>query len=261
MPPKGGDIDRTPPAVIIAKANYLLAVGELAKLGEKPLFVPVYLANSIILPELRRELFYPAIEVYPVPVGREVYPIPRHIADDSELLDKAIQAVQDYAVTLATGQKDDDLRFDRILTASLRLSAGLEEAEKRDIVRCLHEVARKLAKAIKERRDTIHAFVLKDINRPLFLKERADQTGFDALVGNPPWLSFRYIVDTQYQAELKKLMSSEYRLLIGKLRPMAQIELATLFLVRCSDLYLKRGGHIPSASLLCTCLGTPPLRA
>jgi len=59
-----------------------------------------------------------------------------------------------------------------------------------------------MAQLIKLRRDTVWAFILKNIYKPLFLRNQK----FDVVIGNPPWISYRYVESTDYQDFLKKLI-------------------------------------------------------
>jgi hypothetical protein len=63
-------------------------------------------------------------------------------------------------------------------------------------------------------------------------------------LGNPPWLSYRYVEKGEYQQFLKHQIVEEYRLLSGKAELITHMELATLFFLRAADLYLKEGGAI-----------------
>jgi hypothetical protein len=67
---------------------------------------------------------------------------------------------------------------------------------------------------------------------------------FDVVIGNPPWLSFRFIEKGDYQDHLKKLIVKESGLLEGSAHLTPHLELATLFFVRCANLYLKPSGRI-----------------
>ncbi|MGH2639297.1 MAG: Eco57I restriction-modification methylase domain-containing protein [Rhabdochlamydiaceae bacterium] len=98
-----------------------------------------------------------------------------------------------------------------------------------------------LAKLIKAEKDTVWAFILKNIYKPLFLKDKK----FDIILGNPPWLSFRYVESTDYQKFLKQLIIDDYHLLDSdRAELITQLELATLFFVRSADLYLRKDGTI-----------------
>jgi hypothetical protein len=89
---------------------------------------------------------------------------------------------------------------------------------------------------------------MKNMYKPLFLKEK-----FDVIIGNPPWLSYRYVDKGEYQKFLKWMIVDKYKLLGGvsagkkmkvKAELMTHMELATLFFLRTADLYLKDGGII-----------------
>jgi len=68
---------------------------------------------------------------------------------------------------------------------------------------------------------------------------------FDVIVGNPPWIAYRYLQDRTYKAEIKKL-AHDYELLApaGDTKLHTQMELATLFFEHCSLVYLKTEGII-----------------
>jgi hypothetical protein len=67
---------------------------------------------------------------------------------------------------------------------------------------------------------------------------------FDIVIGNPPWLSFRFVEKGGYQDYLKHLIVNELGLLEGAGHLITHLELATLFFARCATLYLKRSGKI-----------------
>ena len=67
---------------------------------------------------------------------------------------------------------------------------------------------------------------------------------FDAVIGNPPWLAFRYVEKGEYQDYLKNLIVKEFGLLEGEGHLITHLELATLFFACCATLYLKRSGKI-----------------
>ncbi len=67
---------------------------------------------------------------------------------------------------------------------------------------------------------------------------------FDVVIGNPPWLSFRFVEKGEYQDYLKHLVVKEFGLLEGAGHLITHLELATLFFARCATLYLKRSGKI-----------------
>ncbi len=67
---------------------------------------------------------------------------------------------------------------------------------------------------------------------------------FDVVIGNPPWLAFRFVEKGEYQDYLKHLIVKEFALLEGAGHLITHLELGTLFFARCANLYLKRSGKI-----------------
>jgi SAM-dependent methyltransferase len=86
------------------------------------------------------------------------------------------------------------------------------------------------------------------VNIPVYtddaLEPQADIGQFDIVVGNPPWLVMRSIENRAYQDYLKK-ESAKYGLLNKNcVHLFTQMEMATLFFCKTSDLYLKNNGII-----------------
>ena len=69
-------------------------------------------------------------------------------------------------------------------------------------------------------------------------------TKFAPMVGNPPWIAYRYLQDSTYQAEIKRL-TRDYELLApDEIKLNTQMELATLFFEHCRQVYLRPEGTI-----------------
>jgi len=65
---------------------------------------------------------------------------------------------------------------------------------------------------------------------------------FDIVIGNPPWISLRYIENASYQDFLKKTVF-EYGLLTQKETALfTQMDTSTVFYVKAADTYLAKGG-------------------
>jgi len=154
------------------------------------------------------------------------------LLESPELYDQSIEAAKEFAVQSMDRQPTGE-QFANYLRVQ---HPDLLEADVP--VQKLFVIAEALGNLIESRRDTIWAFVLKNIYKPLFLKGN-----FDFVVGNPPWLSFRY-AEPEYQQFLKKQITETYRLLSGSGKNITNLELATLFLLRAADLYLKDGAII-----------------
>jgi methylase of polypeptide subunit release factors len=89
---------------------------------------------------------------------------------------------------------------------------------------------------------SIQVFLADSIRHPLKQPFLAKQ--FDVVIGNPPWLSFRFVEKGEYQDYLKRLIVKECGLLEGAGHLITHLELGTLFFVRCAALYLKPTGRI-----------------
>ncbi|MEM1668674.1 MAG: N-6 DNA methylase [Thermofilaceae archaeon] len=232
--------DVHPLAVTIARTNYLLALGDLLKERKGPIAIPVYLCDAIRTPEKAVASIYDEAtsswipEGFELEIDKEKVRLPMALFEKMSLLDQAIEAAYEFAKVWA-GHKPTKEQFYAFLTAQYTQLAK----QKKPVQESVFVLAEVLRKRIEARRDTIWAFVLKNSYRPLFLQGR-----FDLVVGNPPWLSYRYVEQPDYQQFLKGQITGVYRLLSGRGELITQMELGTLFLLRAADLYLKPGGTI-----------------
>jgi len=232
-------IDVHPLAIILSRANYLAAIGpELLSARRGAISVPVYLANSLRLPETATDL-HQGVSSYKIDAEKKILRLPIQIAKDPDFTDIAIETVREYSHEVASGLSPKIEEFENLLYQ--RLTAQQKNKLEKNAPSILLETAITMADLIKEGKDTIWAFILKNIYKPLFLQAEK----FDVIVGNPPWLSYRYVESTEYQDFLKNLIIDKYNIL-GKERAelITQMELATLFLARASDLFLKKQGTI-----------------
>jgi len=219
-------VDVHPLAVVIAKANYVLALAEDLKGYRQHVTIPVYMADSLLRVE-DREGDAPFV----VPVDEQhSFTIPRAMADDPAQLDRTIDEMTRYA-----GQ-DGSISaltegFRKFLTRSGRDRFTHRWAAN---LRVMHRLVRR-------GRDTIWGFVLKNAYRPIYLSQRR----FDLLAGNPPWLSYRNVQDPGYQQHIKELTLRVYHLLDrSEMHLFTQMDTATLFYVHCRAQYLTDRGTI-----------------
>jgi hypothetical protein len=227
-------IDIHPLAVIIAKTNYLLALGDLLTKRNGKINLPVYLANSIRLPERDVETtFWRKTPSYKIDIEKKVIHLPgKLIGEDIGRYDSGIESARDFARDNA-GKSVTEAQFQSFLSAQY-----LNLSKDPDIVKALFYVAEILKEFIEAKRDTIQAFVLKNTYKPIFLKDK-----FDFVIGNPHWLAFRY-AEPEYQRFLKNKITEYYHLLSGRGHLITHMELGTLFFLATAELYLKEGGII-----------------
>lgn len=225
-------MDIHPLACIVAKANYVLALGDLMTRRRGRVGIPVYMVNTIRPPSEPTFTTLHRVKCSTTQIDSHQVFIPESLIADPEKYDRAVEAARDFA-SHAKGQKVDSEAFANFLKT--HYPALVEDDE----VRVLFTVAETLKEMIESGRDTIWAFVLKNIFKPLLLKN-----AFDIVVGNPPWLSYRDMERSDYQAFLKEQIVRRYGLVVRRAELIANLELGSLFLVRCADLYLRDGGKI-----------------
>ena len=230
--------DIHPLAVIVSKANYLLAIIPLLRKRSGSFTLPVYMANSIIPPERSQEMDHKVnsyIVKVELPNKRATYlKIPASIAESEDMLDGTVDVIKNYANEIENGLQPDRRQLrNRLESVVHSITTIPDYVESLDV---LYGTTESFVDIIHEGKDTIWSFILKNIYRPLFLYKK----GVDIIVGNPPWLSFRYIRDVNYQARIKALMKDYGIFPQGKL--VTQMELATLFFLRTADYYLTKRG-------------------
>ena len=101
-------------------------------------------------------------------------------------------------------------------------------------------------KAVNQKSFFYRNFLHRDAlnNNPLldYVEETLNGYKFDILVGNPPWIVLRSITNTDYQKKLKEDFI-RYNLVLKKdVHLFTQLDLATLFFMKCSRQYLEKGG-------------------
>src|SRR5271166_3012315 len=71
------------------------------------------------------------------------------------------------------------------------------------LVEELHLIYKGMKKAAEQKRDSIWRFILQNNYKPIFLGNY-----FDAVIGNPPWLTYAAIRNSSYQNIVKRLSDS-----------------------------------------------------
>jgi SAM-dependent methyltransferase len=223
-------VDVNPLATIIARANYLIALGNLLQLG-KPIIIPVYVADSIRLPRVLQTIAE-GVNVYEYEFDGHRIQMPMTVAEDRGNLGLTIEALRD-ALNLYTSNVGRDVMFS-VLKATL--SSVLTKNEIEVLKHTLNEILDLMDKGL----DSIWVFILSNIYAPIALSE----SKFDMVVGNPPWIAMRFIENKQYQTFFKQQVS-EYKLMDKKqTHLLSNMEMATVFFCRTSDLYLKDEGIV-----------------
>ena len=216
-------IDVHPVAVTIAKINYVLALSSELVGYHRNIAIPIYLADSLVAKvavTLMGEKI--SIEVR----EKEGFDIPRESAEHPEDLDQIIDEMRIYAEKPKEAAKG----FEAYLQSKGLGKFALYWIQNLELMR----------KLVNEGRDTIWSYILKNFSRPLFLSKQ----NFDLIAGNPPWLSYRYIRDPNYQKQIKQLVFY-YKLIEKKdAKLFTHMDTSTLFYTLSADLYLRAGGKV-----------------
>ena len=221
----GADIH--PLAVIIAKTNYILALGDLLKKRKGSITIPIYLADTLKLPE--RFMSGPE---YEIKIDSRTVMIHKVLLENLMLYDQAIELAKEFA----RQNKGKEIKLNPF--HSFLVAQHFSASDNDTLVQSLFKITNTLKYFIDNERDTIWAFILKNFYKPLFFRRK-----FDFIIGNPPWIAFRFM-EPLYQTFLKHQITKIYKLLIGRGEFITHLEIASLFLVRTADLYLKAGGTI-----------------
>lgn len=228
-------IDIHPLAVIVARVNYLLALGDLVRDARSgAVSIPVFLSNSIMPPsyEMGRE----TVHVYRFQEDETLFEVPVSVTEDGEVLNDLLDSVKSYLDSNDTISEDSFHAY-----AERQVGDEYEDLSEDERAVIYRHIVRQIGDLQDEGRDTIWTFILKNVYKPIYFEDRK----FDRVLGNPPWLSYRYISREEYEGHVHDLVVDEYGLLDSDdVENITHMELAALFFVYSMDHYLNDGGRI-----------------
>jgi SAM-dependent methyltransferase len=221
-------IDLNPLAVIAARTNYLLALGELLEHRKGDINIPVYLADSIVTPAKGEDLFRQGRFYFKTSVGE--FAVPQEVVERgrldrlADLLDEAVRAGVNPQVLVERCKRE------------LRLT----EAEFTRAVPGLLDLYQQVADLHRQGMNGIWARILKNAFAPLFVGQ------FDYVVGNPPWVNWENLPDG-YRDETKRLWIRQgvfphggMDTILGKGKKDISMLMASISMAE----YLKEGGKL-----------------
>lgn len=179
--------DLNPLAVISARTNYLLALGDLLAHRQGEISIPVYLADSILTPsESGGDLFTRGGYSFNTAVGK--FTVPRALVG-AGYIDTLAALLEECVLSgLKPGQ------FRERLLATLPLDARRDEAD----LKLALDLYGQLQDLERQGIDGIWARIIKNAFAPLF------QGRFDYVAGNPPWVNWESLPG-DYRQETKPL--------------------------------------------------------
>ncbi len=231
-------IDIHPLAVTITKANYILALKDVILRVKKGISIPIYLADSLFMPQSEEnegDLFGDNKKTVMLSFQGKQYSFPNSVFSDTGLYDSMIRLAAEFGTNLAADPESET--FAGMKNGLKRISSYIADEDIVQSANSLFDLSKHLSEKIRLKEDSIWSFILRNSYRPLFFRK-----SFDIIAGNPPWLSYRYISDPSYQKEIKRIAVDEYKLAPKQQKLMTQMELATIFLVHVTHIYLNKGG-------------------
>lgn len=220
--------DLNPLAVISARTNYLLALGDLVAHRRGEIEIPVYLADSVDTPSQGQMLeTYQKVE-FPTVVGRLAVPrslvSAQYIDQLATLLEQCIEA------------KMSVQQFRTRLLAAFPLIEDKDAGE----IAIVEELYARLKELDEQGVNGIWARIIKNAFAPLF-KGR-----FDYVAGNPPWVNWESLPD-DYRQESAPLWANYslfphkgYEAILGK----AKDDISILMTYVAMDKYLENSGKL-----------------
>jgi len=226
-------IDVHPVAITLARLTYLLAIGRdrLQAPGRPNIQVPVWLGDSVQWRTAGTSLW--AHEGLTIGIDDDVQlwasslHFPSRLLSDAPAFDRLVEELAHRAATRAPGSTPPSL--------ATTFSRFAVHPDDQDAVQTTFATMCRLQ---DEGRDHVWSFYVRNLARPLWLSQTENRV--DCIVGNPPWLAYRFMT-IEMQVAFRE-MSEERGLWAGASVATHQ-DLSGLFLTRAVELYLKPGGR------------------
>ncbi|MDD5483199.1 MAG: N-6 DNA methylase [Kiritimatiellae bacterium] len=222
-------IDLNPLAVIAARTNYLLALGDLLKGRKGDIDIPVYQADSVLTPSQGTDLFddgvfslKTSVGVFRVPV---IFAYRERMDALADVLDDAIESGVHADVFLLRIEKKAELTADEAKATKAELTAMFKQLQE------LHD----------QGLNGVWARIIKNSFAPVFL-ERCH-----FVVGNPPWVNWESLPE-EYRYSLIPLYEDHYHLFqhkgLSDRHGSSKIDISSLMTYVCADKHLVRNGKL-----------------
>jgi len=220
--------DLNPLAVIAARTNYLLALGDLLKARRGDIDIPVYQADSVLTPSQGQGLFDG--HVYPLKTSVGEFRVPAILAERGRM--DALANVLDESVEAGVSQA----AFLSRLEKAVELPAKDKKAAEKEL-KGLYGQLRELH---DQGLNGVWARIIKNAFAPLFIEP------CDYVVGNPPWVNWESLPDDYRQQTIP--LWQYYGLfphggmdtILGK----GKKDIAMLMTYVSVDRYLRNGGKL-----------------
>lgn len=232
-------LDIHPVSVMLARITYLLALGGYLRAEREDVYVPVHLGDSMQWYQPARgheDKVSISTESQDLTVGEEstlfdigktlVFPLANITHPDE--FDRLVHEMTGLAQTYSNSSRRRP-SIDPVLR-----KFGITDQDDADILRRTFIL---LCDLNAEGRDSIWGYYVRNQVRPLWLTMAGRQV--DALIGNPPWVAYRYMT-SELQRRFREF--SEARDLWAGRKLATNEDLVGLFIVRAVEQYLNTGG-------------------
>jgi len=220
--------DLNPLAVISARTNYLLALGNLLQHRKDEINIPVYLCDSIMTPQEGKDIFTKDVVKFNTAVGHFTILKSLIQAQYVDILSNFLEE----AVRLSLSKE----QFIDKLCEKLPLIKGKDERD----INIIYELYEKLLNLERQGINGIWARIIKNAFAPLFVGK------FDYIAGNPPWVNWEHLPE-QYRLETKPLWiyyglfpHGGMDTILGK----GKKDISMIMTYVSIDKYLKRNGKL-----------------
>lgn len=225
-------VDVHPVAVTLARVTYLLAIGldRLQDRGE--ISIPVNIGDSLQWGHDKNLLNDEGLVVYTTD-GAELFASelrwPASVVTDAALFDRLVSDLTDRAV--AREPKARPL----LPIAAILNRHGVTDPDDRETIETTYKV---LCSLHDDGRNHIWGYYVRNLARPYWLSQPENRPA--VLVGNPPWLSYRYMTPQMKERFREDLQAR--RIWVGAAVATSQ-DLSGYFVARSAQLYLNQGGR------------------
>jgi SAM-dependent methyltransferase len=236
-------IDVHPVAITLARLTYLLAIGRerLQTPGRPNFHVPVYLGDAVQWRSPETNLWTHEGLTIAVDDGAQLWAtslhFPDRLLDDAGQFDRLVEELADKAADRAAGSPPPSL--DATFT---RFAIHPDDRT------TINATFATMCRLHDEGRDHVWSYYVRNLARPTWLARAENHV--DRLVGNPPWLAYRFMTHDMQQRF--RQLSDERGLWAGSSVATHQ-DLSGLFVLRAVELYLRAGGRfafvLPFAAL------------
>ena len=223
-------IDIHPLSVQIAKTTVLLALNKDLINYKQPISINVILANTLLAPEGVQDLFGSEFNMM---IDEKKLSLSTQILDDSDLFNSAVDHCEELAeITLHKSAASIET-----LTSAMKQTLQ-RNGFNQNILNSFYKIYLGLKEVKEKGRDSIWAFILKNLYKPYFYSEN-----FNYVIGNPPWFTFSSIKNEEYQKVLNAL-ADKYNVKPDRIANFPHLEIAAIFLAYSSSYFLKPNGKI-----------------